>query len=365
MKISTILMICLVTGGSVSCGNSNSSTGTATQSTTAIDPLNLADSVKYPPLPAQLFLPSDNVWNTPIDNADTDANNMVIIRNLQVGVPDSEQKVIVDLSVPYYAGSNPDRNTQIKGLTTGDGADGNYGVPEDTIRFPRLDDKKPQASDPHLLIIDTTFHKLYELYGPKQDVGQAALWRHKGAAIFDLSRNIPSRQDGYTAADAAGLPVLPGVLRFEELRRGEIKHALRVTLTAGQTVNAHISPATHNPITGNAYNPTSPITYLPMGARLRLKSSFNDTNFPAEAKTIIRCLKKYGLIIADIGPAFNISGTSDPRFDNRFSGYESFRLDSPTSTLRLYDNIKKQDISWGNFEVVKMGKTSTAVRQYP
>jgi hypothetical protein len=107
-------------------------------------------------------------------------------------------------------------------------------VPEDTLKFPELDDKKPQPSDPHLLILDTGVHRLYELYNPKMLTG---IWRHHGAATFDLTKNLPSRSDGY--------------------------------------------------------------------------SNFGDTNFSPVAKIIIRCLKTYGLIVADTGPPFKISGTND------------------------------------------------------
>ncbi len=152
-------------------------------------------------------------------------------------------------------------------------------------------------------------------------------WTAGSGAIFDLT-NGTQRPAGWTSADAAGLPIFPGLVRYDEVyEQGEITHALRMTIT--HTRRGYIPPATHY-----ASSSTNPL-YPPMGMRVRLRASFDISGYPAPMQVILRALKKYGLIVADNGGDFYVSGTIDPRWNNDF------------------DNLLKQ-VKAGDFEVVKM-----------
>ncbi len=180
-------------------------------------------------LPANIFSNLLDPWNRRVDQADTAINSPEIIRNLSsVDTNLSHQFIFADLSVPYYVVDNAPLVVKIYGDPEGVQG-GNYTLPVDTqTLFPELSGKKPQISDPHLCIVDIGTKKLYELYGP-DSVGPE-LWKHNGAAFFDLSQNGINRADGYTSADVAGLPICRGLLRFDELRTGSINHALRITI---------------------------------------------------------------------------------------------------------------------------------------
>jgi hypothetical protein len=146
--------------------------------------------------------------------------------------------------------------------------------------------------------------KLYELYhaapsGPGWQAGSGAVW--------DLSSNA-LRPEGWTSADAAGLPILPGLARYDEVTAGEIRHALRFTV--GTTQRGYIHPATHQA------GATDDASYPPMGLRLRLKASYNISGFTGESRVILEALKKYGMIVADNGTSWYISGATDARWND-------------------------------------------------
>jgi len=160
------------------------------------------------------------------------------------------------------------------------------------------------TGDRHILILDPDHQLLYELYDahPAGDH-----WEAGSGAIFNLTSNA-LRPDTWTSADAAGLPMLPGLVRYDEVASGEITHALRFTVDATQ--QAFIHPATHY-VSGGT-NPDLP----PMGLRLRLRADYNISGFPARVQVILRALKKYGMIVADNGSSWYINGTPDPRWDD-------------------------------------------------
>jgi hypothetical protein len=158
------------------------------------------------------------------------------------------------------------------------------------------------ASDRHLLIVDREARHLYELYNVFFD---GARWHAGSGAFFDLNTN-GRRPDGWTSADAAGLAILPGLVRYDEVfGTGEIEHAFRVTVRA---TNGYVYPASHRA--------GSTTTALPMGARLRLKASRSLTGFTPEVQRIFRAMQRYGLIVADNGSDMYISGTFDTRWNN-------------------------------------------------
>lgn len=160
------------------------------------------------------------------------------------------------------------------------------------------------AGDRHILMIDTARCKLWELFAAEKVSGA---WRAGSGAIFDLRSNA-LRPDGWTSADAAGLPIYPGLARYDEVAAGVIAHALRFTVP--ETRKAHIYPARHHAssLTGTSYPP--------MGLRLRLKANVDITTYGPQSRVILRALKRYGMILADNGSAYYVSGAPDPRWDD-------------------------------------------------
>jgi hypothetical protein len=156
-----------------------------------------------------------------------------------------------------------------------------------------------------VLVVDKDNCILYEIYSayPQPD----GTWQAGSGAVFNLASNA-LRPSTWTSADAAGLPILPGLVRFDEVASGEIKHALRFTVP--QTRKAFIWPARHyaSSLTGRQYPP--------MGQRFRLKASYDISGFSRDSRVILTALKKYGMILADNGSAWYISGAPDPGWDN-------------------------------------------------
>ena len=158
------------------------------------------------------------------------------------------------------------------------------------------------SSDRHLLIVDRDRRHLYELFNVFHDGAQ---WHAGSGAFFDLNSNA-RRPDGWTSADAAGLAIVPGLVRYDEVfGTQEIRHAFRVTVRA---TNGYVYPASHR--AGSTQGA------LPMGARLRLKSSRNISGFTPEVQRIFRAMQRYGLIVADNGSDMYVSGTYDTRWNN-------------------------------------------------
>jgi hypothetical protein len=160
------------------------------------------------------------------------------------------------------------------------------------------------AGDRHVLVLQTGSCKLYELYAARRS---GAGWEAGSGAVFDLHSNA-LRPEGWTSADAAGLPIFPLLVRYPEVHAGQIDHALRVTVE--QTQRGYIHPATH--FASDSSDPNLP----PMGLRLRLKASFSLVGYHGEALVVLRALKRYGLIVADNGSSWYITGAPDPRWQD-------------------------------------------------
>jgi hypothetical protein len=173
---------------------------------------------------------------------------------------------------------------------------GPYPIPTN----PRIE----AGSDRHLLMWDTSACKLYELYAATKT---SSGWHAGSGAIWDLRSNA-LRPDGWTSADAAGLPILPGLVRYDEVAAGAIRHAIR--FTAPVTRSAHIYPARHDAGAGNS------TSYPPMGLRLRLKASVDIGQFSPRMRIILTAMRRYGIILADNGSAWFFSGASDPRWND-------------------------------------------------
>src|SRR5438093_4592192 len=180
-----------------------------------------------------------------------------------------------------------------------------YGDESDHVGYPiRKRVHIEGGSDHHALLLDRSACRLYELGGLARSSGR---WHAWAGATWSLRSNRV-RPAGWTSADAAGLPIFPGLARYDEVRRGVIDHALRFTVE--RTRRAYIYPARH--LTGSLTNPLLP----PMGLRVRLRASFDVRPFPRQARIVLTALKRYGMIVADNGSDWFVSGTPDPRWSN-------------------------------------------------
>ena len=179
-----------------------------------------------------------------------------------------------------------------------------YGDESDPGPYPIPTNAPIEAGgDRHVLALQQGTCRLFELYNARPSTGR---WTASSGAIFDLRSNA-LRPKGWTSADAAGLPILPGLARFDEVRSGQVTHALRVTVPATQ--RGFISPARHAAGTVDASLP-------PMGARLRLRADFDLRAYHGDSLVILTALQRYGMIVADNGSAWFISGATDPRWND-------------------------------------------------
>ena len=160
------------------------------------------------------------------------------------------------------------------------------------------------GSDRHVLVVDTSTCKLYELFAAEPG---AVGWRAGSGAVFDLASNA-LRPAGWTSADAAGLPILAGLARYDEAASGEIRHALR--FTAARTQRGYVAPARH--FASSVTDPDVP----PMGARARLKASADLSGLSPQARVVARALQRYGMILADNGSSWFVTGAPDPRWSD-------------------------------------------------
>jgi hypothetical protein len=271
------------------------------------------------------LFPADNDWNRDVSNDSVDPNsaNLVASMGLTTSLHPDFGTVWngAPNGIPYVVVSGAQTKVPINFNAYGDESDpGPYPVPADAP----VEGGPNGTGDRHVIVIDRDNWKLYELYSAYPN---GPGWTAASGAVFDLNSNA-LRPAGWTSADAAGLPVFPGLVRYDEVfGEKEITHALR--FTASRTRRAYVLPARH--FASSNTDPNLP----PMGMRVRLKASFNVSGFSPAMQVILRALKKYGLILADNGSNWFISGAPDPRWS-----------DDELNTLK---NIKGSQ-----FEVVKM-----------
>jgi hypothetical protein len=181
-----------------------------------------------------------------------------------------------------------------------------YGHESDPGPYPIPETATIEAgSDQHVLVVDTAACVLYELYNAVNNPATSG-WSADSGAVWDLSSS-DLRAEGWTSADAAGLPILPGLVRYKEVNAGEIRHAIR--FTAPNTQAGWIHPATHQ---AGSDDPDLP----PMGLRVRLKADYDISGYSGQAKVILKALKKYGLLLADNGSPWYITGATNPHWND-------------------------------------------------
>jgi hypothetical protein len=251
--------------------------------------------------------PNDNLWNKDISAAPVDANSAALLAFIGPAIGlhadfGAGQVQGSTIGIPYQVVNGQQALTNIN--FTAYGAESDPGPMPIPLNAPIEGYPNPGTGDRHVLILDTANCFLYETDG---SYPQAGSWNANSAAVWDLQAN-EQRPYTWTSADAAGLPIFPGLVRYEEVAAGEIKHAIRFTLQHSRA--AFTPPASH-------WAPnSSSASAAPMGMRLRLKASFNISTFSAANQVILAAMKKYGLILADNGSSMFISGAPDDRWDN-------------------------------------------------
>lgn len=276
-----------------------------------------------------LHFPADNPWNQDISTSPIDPYSDQIIAQFSSSVvhPDFGSGTWngVPIGIPYVSVCGIQQKIPV--IYRANGYDGNYGDESDAGPFPIPLNAPIEGNgngDSHVIAVDIENKKLYELYNASVNNGK---WEASSGAVFNLQTN-DLRPEGWTSADAAGLPIFAGLVRYDEVEKGEIDHAIRFTLAKSLVKPSYIYPARHKVNgTGGQYG-------LPFGARLRLKNNFDISSYPAKVQVILRAMKKYGIILADIGSNLFISGAPDERWNN--------------DELRTLRNIRGSD-----FEVVR------------
>jgi hypothetical protein len=249
--------------------------------------------------------PPDNAWNTNVSTMPVDANSAAYLAS--IAASGGNQFLHADFGgggaygIPYVTVPGSQAGVPIDFTAYGDESDpGPYPIP---LGAP-IEGGADSSGDRHVLAVDRDHCKLYELYDA---VPSGDHWDAGSGAVFDLGSNA-LRPDGWTSADAAGLPIFPGLVRYDEIAAGHIDHALRFTLQ--RTQRAYLHPATH--FASSTTDPNVP----PMGLRLRLKASFDLTPYHGQSLVVLTALKKYGMMVADNGSNWFVSGAADARFDD-------------------------------------------------
>lgn len=293
------------------------------------DPVQPGSPIPGGDLEGRRPFPDNNPWNQDISNSpvDPNSNNLIASIGLNTGLHPDFGTVWngAPNGIPYVLVKGNQSKLNVRFEYSDESDHDPYPIPPN----PPIEGGPNSSGDRHIIMVDTDNWRLYELYYARYT---SLGWSAGSGAIFDLNSNA-LRPAGWTSADAAGLPIFPGLVRYDEtVTRGEINHALR--FTAQRTRRGYVSPARHFASSDTSSN------LPPMGMRVRLKSSFDITNFPEPVQVILRALKKYGMFLADNGSNWFISGAPDSRWNDEL--------------LSTISYVKGSD-----FEVIEMGEIVT------
>jgi hypothetical protein len=256
-----------------------------------------AAAAPLPSAPNCPVFPATNVWNRRVDGLPKAANSAAMIRaiGLDTGLhPDFGS--YLGYGIPYNVVSAGQAKVRVRFQ---------YASESDRVGYPIPAHPKIEGgSDRHLLIVDRDACRLYELYAARHT---SSGWTAGSGAMWDLASNA-LRPNGWTSADAAGLPILPGLARYQEAANGVIDHALR--FTAPRTCSGHIYPARHDAGSGSC------ASLPPMGLRVRLRASFDVSRLAPQARPIAVALQRYGMILADNGSPWYITGVSNGKWND-------------------------------------------------
>jgi hypothetical protein len=271
----------------------------------ALVPLAIAAPAAAYPLPQAPdcpIFPATSVWNKPVNRLPVREDSRTIVNSIGASL-----RLHADFGSGLWDGGPIGIPiTVVDSTTSRSSVDFEYADESDAGPYPIPDDVSIEGGssadgDRHAVIVDSESCSLYELFSlyPSWSAGSGAIW--------DLGSNA-LRPRGWTSADAAGLPILPGLARHDEVAAGSIDHALRFTVRRSR--RAYIYPARH------FASPYTSRSLPPMGLRVRLRLNYPTTSFPPQARLVLRALKRYGMIVADNGSSWFVSGEPDPDWDN-------------------------------------------------
>jgi len=260
-----------------------------------------AQALRLPSAPRCPIFPRANPWNTRVDKLAVAANSDAIIRSIGADVglhPDFGSGLYAGhpIGIPFDVVTKKTPRTHVSFTYADESDKGPYPIPRNV--------HIEGGSDRHALLIDRDACRLYELFAL---TGSRSGRQAGSGAIWNLRSN-KLRPSGWTSADAAGLPIFPGLARYDEVARGVIDHALRFTVA--RTRRAYVYPARH--YASSLTDPSLP----PMGLRVRLKAGFDVGGFPKQARVILVALKRYGMLVADNGSNWFISGAPNAYWNN-------------------------------------------------
>jgi hypothetical protein len=251
--------------------------------------------------------PASSVWNKRVDALPVAGNSSAIVRSIGAGLnvhADFGSGLWnggpIGIPITVVGSSTPKRVVRFDYAEESDR--GPYRIPSGV----KIEGGRQADGDRHAILVDRSSCRLYELFALYPRSGTPR-WRAGSGAIWNLRSNR-LRPAGWTSADAAGLPILPGLARYDEVARGRINHALRFTVERSR--RAYVYPARH--FASSLTDPDLP----PMGLRLRLRAGFPVAGFPRQARIVLTALKRYGMIVADNGSSWYVSGAPDPRWSN-------------------------------------------------
>ncbi len=259
-----------------------------------------------PGAPKCEIFPPDNPWNQRVDRLPVAANSSTLIASIGLGTP-----VHPDFGTVYNGAPNGIPYAVAGAHTRRVHVSFQYAAESDKRRYPLprhvpIEGGRGSGGDRHVIVVDRHSCLDYELYDA-HPLNHGRRWRAGSGAIFNL-RSDQLRPAGWTSADAAGLPILPGLARYDEVAQGAIDHALR--FTARRTRMAYVYPARHYASSSN--DPALP----PMGLRVRLKAGVDISHLPYQARVVAQALKTYGMLLADNGSPWYISGAPNPHWDD-------------------------------------------------
>jgi hypothetical protein len=264
-----------------------------------------AHALRLPGAPKCTIFPATNAWNQRVDALPVAANSAQLIQSigLDTGLHPDFGSGLYDgqpIGIPYDVVSKKTKRFRAAFTYVDESDKGPYPIPKSV----HIEGGRASTGDRHALLIDKDACKLYELYALYPKGGG---WTAGSGAIWNLRSNA-LRPAGWTSADAAGLPIFPGLARYDEVARGVINHALR--FTAARTRRQYVYPARH--YASSSDDPALP----PMGLRVRLKASVDIATFPKQSRVVLQALKTYGMLLADNGSNWYISRAPNPRWSN-------------------------------------------------
>jgi hypothetical protein len=264
-----------------------------------------AHALRVPTAPKCSVFPATNAWNARVDALPVASSSAQMIASIGVGVglhPDFGSGLYdgQPIGIPFDVVSKKTPRSKVSF---------DYADESDKVRYPiptavHIEGGRKSDGDRHALLLDKDACKLYELFALYPKAGG---WHAGSGAVWNLRSNA-LRPAGWTSADAAGLPIFPGLARYDEVARGVIDHALR--FTASRTRRAYVYPARH--YASSSDDPALP----PMGLRVRLKAGVDISGFPKQTRIVLQALKTYGMILADNGSNWYVSGAPSPKWSN-------------------------------------------------